>query len=892
MSDPCSPQSPHRRSFPGLSYPPGLNDNRCMPTIIQRQCLAACCLLCIFSFQALQAQTARERHARIRAAVEANDTAAATAALQSLQAADPALFTLNNYDYLLARLSERRGDMASAALNFQAVVARNSLLSQYALWHLAQFARSTGNLTMEREQLRQLLVTTPASLLRDAARARLGESFFESGDYASAIQTLRPQSDAKGSSSAREALALVGQAYLRAKQEDAAREVFNSLVTQTPDATRPDDYALTGVRGLDQLDSRDANADAAPTQAPQLPESEHLRRAAVYTFNRDFAGARLHYLAIVERYPQSANVPDALFQIGRGHAQDVQFDEAIKYFQRIVKEFPQHPQTRDATSALASAYLRSKRPAEAAATFRQIIEQYPNAPGPDRYYLNLIDALREAGRDAEALEWVRQTRSRFKGQPAALALFAQARIHLSQGDWQAALADLDALRNEANTGGMSAAGGTTQTEISFLRAYALEQQGRFEEAVNAYLALSDGRGEYYGGRATRRLRALAADARAKNIIQSRMDALRAEAQQAIAGGQAERARVAAQSALRLTVDADATALLLDIARRAYRALPEYNRLPTYRLLPTGRQEVVTAARQDAPAPTHQALADELLFLGLADEGAPELAVAENAFGSTGAKTEAKPPAGDETDKAQPGNPKPDRAQETERPVAASSSGALSPDAAYTLAVLFKRGENASHAIRFAEPLWKKVPADYLLELAPREMIELLYPAPYADALRQYAPPRGVDPRFVLAIMRQESRFRADAKSVSAARGLLQFIPTTANRIAAELGVQNFRQDDLYSPRIAVLYGSQYMGNLFQLFPEMPQAVAASYNGGEDNVARWVARARSNDPDRYVIEIGYTQSKDYVFKVLPNYWTYQKLYDETLRPLSDEMRPPR
>jgi soluble lytic murein transglycosylase-like protein len=74
-----------------------------------------------------------------------------------------------------------------------------------------------------------------------------------------------------------------------------------------------------------------------------------------------------------------------------------------------------------------------------------------------------------------------------------------------------------------------------------------------------------------------------------------------------------------------------------------------------------------------------------------------------------------------------------------------------------------------------------------------------------------------------------------------------------------------------------------MGNLFKLFPEMPQAVAASYNGGEDNVARWVARARSQDPDRYVIEIGYTQSKDYVFKVLPNYWTYQKLYTDQLQP---------
>jgi soluble lytic murein transglycosylase len=162
------------------------------------------------------------------------------------------------------------------------------------------------------------------------------------------------------------------------------------------------------------------------------------------------------------------------------------------------------------------------------------------------------------------------------------------------------------------------------------------------------------------------------------------------------------------------------------------------------------------------------------------------------------------------------------------------------------------------------------------------LVELLYPAPYTAALLRYAPPRGVDPRFVLAIARQESRFRPEAKSGAAARGLLQFIPSTANAIAAQLNLGDFRQDDLYDPRVAALFGSQYMGNLFKQFPDMPQAVAASYNGGEDNVARWVARARSNDPDRYVLEISFTQSKDYVYKVLPNFWVYQTLYTEQLQ----------
>jgi soluble lytic murein transglycosylase-like protein len=343
------------------------------------------------------------------------------------------------------------------------------------------------------------------------------------------------------------------------------------------------------------------------------------------------------------------------------------------------------------------------------------------------------------------------------------------------------------------------------------------------------------------------------------------------------GRQFEDARRAAQAALRLTEDQALRNELLDVARRAYSELPDYNNPPAGRLLPAGRQTVLGQGQSNSNSqPTRQALADELLFLGLYDEGAPELAAAENAFGGANEKRPAPP-------EEAPAAGSADAPAAEKRPAAvAAPSSSLSRDEAYTLAVLYKRGDNANRAVRYSEPLWKRVPADYLLELAPREAVELLYPAPYASALAEYAPPRKVDPRFVLSIMRQESRFQPEAKSIAAARGLLQFIPATADRMARQLGLKDFRQDDLYSPRLAVLFGSEYMGNLFAQFPDMPQAVAASYNGGEDNVARWVARARSDDPDRYVAEIAFAQSKEYVYKVLPNYWVYQTLYTEQLK----------
>ncbi len=131
-------------------------------------------------------------------------------------------------------------------------------------------------------------------------------------------------------------------------------------------------------------------------------------------------------------------------------------------------------------------------------------------------------------------------------------------------------------------------------------------------------------------------------------------------------------------------------------------------------------------------------------------------------------------------------------------------------------------------------------------------------------------------------MRQESRYRADVKSYAAARGLMQFISATSDKIAQELRRENFKQDELYNPPTAILFGSQYLSDLFRQFPAQPQAVAASYNGGEDNMARWLARSKSADADRYVAEIAFAQSKDYVYKVMANYRVYQMFYDENLK----------
>ncbi|MEA2204280.1 MAG: soluble lytic murein transglycosylase [Blastocatellia bacterium] len=821
------------------------------------------------SVYSVAAQSPRDWQQRISAPVERQDDAAAIAELKSFRKSDPASFTLNNYDYLLARLAEQRGDRAGASASYQAIVSQSSSLKQYALWHLAQFARTTGNLTLEREQLRRLITSAPSSLLRPAAVFRLAQSFFESGDYPQAIVALGPISAPKLSASSRAAMLLLGEAYLRSGQTPAARATFDTLISQASDPSRPDDNALAAARHLDELDNQKSGGNE--NAAPALPEGEHLRRAAIYQFNRDFDAAQRHYRRLVADYPQSTSIPDSMYQIGRGMFQQAKYEAAISYLRQVQEKFPNSPSARDALGLIAGAQNRLKQTAAAIASYQLLIERYPEAPNPERPYLNIIDALREGGRDNDALEWVQQTRRRFKGQTAAaLALFSQARIHFAQADWPAALADIEALSMESDLGGAQTAGSTNQNELAFMKAYALEQSARLGEAVGAYLAIPDGRSEYYGGEATLRLRGLSRQAGNAALIVNKLEELRTTARQASESGDHDRARVAAQSAVRLTEDESITRELLTIARGAYENLPAYNSFPQFHLVPMGRQglrstnESTETQDETVAGPSHQNIADELLFLGLYDEGAAELAAARAAVTTTATL-----------------------ATDTKSKPAAPETKTLAPqsrqsDLDYTLAVYFMRGGNANQAMRFGQTLWKNVPRDYLIALAPRQLAELLYPAPYAAALLAHGPKRGIDPRFLLAIARQESGFMPEAKSASAARGLMQFISATAADIAAQVGKSSFRDQDLYEPDMAILFGAQYLSNLFKRFPEMPQAVAASYNGGDENMARWIARAKSNDPDRYVLEVGFAQSKDYVYRVMSNYRAYQILYSNQLQ----------
>ncbi|MBA2494330.1 MAG: transglycosylase SLT domain-containing protein [Acidobacteria bacterium] len=156
-----------------------------------------------------------------------------------------------------------------------------------------------------------------------------------------------------------------------------------------------------------------------------------------------------------------------------------------------------------------------------------------------------------------------------------------------------------------------------------------------------------------------------------------------------------------------------------------------------------------------------------------------------------------------------------------------------------------------------------------------------YPIIYRAEILRYAKPRKIDPRFILAIMKQESSFRARAKSPSAARGLLQLVYDTAVKYNANAGFPNIEADDLYIPATNIAIGSAYIADLKNQFNDLYEAIAASYNGGEDNAARWLERSKPKEAGIFASEVGFAETKNYVFKVMNNFRVYRQLYTEEL-----------
>jgi len=146
---------------------------------------------------------------------------------------------------------------------------------------------------------------------------------------------------------------------------------------------------------------------------------------------------------------------------------------------------------------------------------------------------------------------------------------------------------------------------------------------------------------------------------------------------------------------------------------------------------------------------------------------------------------------------------------------------------------------------------------------------------------------GVERALVLATIRQESAFEADAVSPAGARGLMQLMPGTARETSGKIALA-YRPEALNSDiTYNVQLGSTYFQRMLSYYNGSYPLAVAAYNAGPGNVNKWLARngdPRSGGIDilDWIEQIPIFETRNYVQRVLENAVMYDHLYPEKAR----------
>ena len=209
---------------------------------------------------------------------------------------------------------------------------------------------------------------------------------------------------------------------------------------------------------------------------------------------------------------------------------------------------------------------------------------------------------------------------------------------------------------------------------------------------------------------------------------------------------------------------------------------------------------------------------------------------------------------------------------------------------YNLILCLEKLKKFQQAHGYADRLSRFRPLRGRNNAIPVELYRLLYPLYYTDLLQKHTTKYEIDPLFVAAMIREESRYNADAVSYAGAIGLMQIMPANGPEFASRLKIPRFNTNMLYNPDINIQMGSWYMKSLMNQFDNNHALVAGAYNGGPGRMRRWIKAKQIPDLDEFIEDIGIDQTRRHIKKVIDSYIIYQQLYPKPA-PASANIPPP-
>ena len=176
--------------------------------------------------------------------------------------------------------------------------------------------------------------------------------------------------------------------------------------------------------------------------------------------------------------------------------------------------------------------------------------------------------------------------------------------------------------------------------------------------------------------------------------------------------------------------------------------------------------------------------------------------------------------------------------------------------------------------------WYALAVEGTIQAKALDYLFLRLPDAYSDWFKIALKDKPISKTFAQAIARQESAWNVEVKSHANAMGLMQLLPTTAEKTAKENGLPFNGENDLFQPFNNIMLGTAHLAELNQRYPNNRMLIAAAYNAGAGRVDQWLARSANKlDFDVFVASIPYYETRGYVQNVLAYDYYYQILQKE-------------
>ncbi|HIC76268.1 MAG TPA: tetratricopeptide repeat protein, partial [Candidatus Dadabacteria bacterium] len=146
-----------------------------------------------------------------------------------------------------------------------------------------------------------------------------------------------------------------------------------------------------------------------------------------------------------------------------------------------------------------------------------------------------------------------------------------------------------------------------------------------------------------------------------------------------------------------------------------------------------------------------------------------------------------------------------------------------------------------------------------------------YPKGFTDNIKIHSKNYNLDANLLLALIREESLFDPHAVSRVGAKGLMQLMDYTGEKIKRDLNLDS--NSNFFDPELNIQIGTYYLASLIKEFDNNIFLALAAYNGGPKNVKKWLIRFDNLEDDEFVESIPFKETHGYVKRVLRSYFYY-------------------